>query len=194
MISALVFFLMVVFVCLIFKGAYNIIRAVFLRIVFLHKLKKLCTSKKFRLAFVRNPISSFFKISSTPDMILKSDTAEYVIRLITCRKRKRIWYFINEGLYVRVFRVFFMMRYSHRADPFDISKKLGHIPALDKKYADHRKNVVPVYIFNPSPTEINYINEDNEKLTAGNGSVIHGTAIYNGNGFLNMLEGREQSV
>ena len=189
MLSALVLVLMVVLICLFFKGIYNISRAIVLRVAFISKLSKLCKDKSYKLSLVRNPAFSFFRLSSAPDMILKTNDSEYIIRLITCRHRKRIWYFINDRIYVRVFRVFFTLRYSHRMDPFDVSKKLGHIPSLDKKYI--KPNSTPVYIFNPSPIEINYITEDNEKKLGANGSVIHGTAIYNGKGFLNMLGGRE---
>ncbi len=189
MLSALVLVLMVVLICLFFKGIYNIVRATILRVAFMSKLSKLCRDKKYKLTFTRNPAASFFRVSSSPDITLKTDDTEYVIRLITCRHRKRIWYFINDRTYVRVFRVFFALRYSHRMDPFDISKKLGHIPPLDKKYI--KSSSTPVYIFNPSPVEINYISEDNEKKLGGNGSRIHTTTIYNGNGFLNMLGSRE---
>ena len=192
MTSVFVFLLMILAVFCIAKRIYNFIRAAALRFVFKYKLRTICNEKKYKIKFLRNPILSFFKISSIPDVTVKTNEAEYLLRFITCRNRKRIWYFINDKIYVRVFRVFFATPGAPRHAPIDLSKKLGHIPPIDKKYADPRtKNMIPVLLFNPSPVEINYLDEENQKLVAGNGSVIHGQTVYNANGFLNILGGRE---
>ena len=182
--------ILVVF-CVI-KGIYNFAKTFILRFSFTRKLNKLCAEKKYKISYPRSPYASIFKCSSAPDIALKTPEKEYLIRLFTCRQRKRIFFFINANTYIKVFRVFFALPGSRRHDPFDIIKTLGQLPDPDSSFTKPTSlEKVRVLLFNPAPAEINYIDENNNKLIAGNGSVIHGWTVYSAEGIINALGGRE---
>lgn len=190
MLTAVVFLAMIVLAVCMIKSIYQIIRVFVLRSSLEKEIDVICLEKEYEIEYLRTFTASIFKASSTPDVIIKTRNSEYLIRFITCRQRKRMWYFVNAEYYVRVLRVYFAFPGSRRYDPFDIIKKLGVLPPFEEKYTKSPTNLkkVPVMLFNPSPVEINYINEKNEKFIAGNGSVLHGWTVYNSRGFLNALE------
>lgn len=181
--------MMVIAYCLI-KSAYQIIRVFVIRASFMKKVNKKCVEKMYSITHPRTFLASIIKTSSTPDMIIRTPENEFIVRFITCRQRKRMWYFVNAEYYVRVLRVYFNFPGSKRYDPMDLNRKMGRLPPIDNKYSDESNNSAKttlVMLFNPSPVEINYIDENNKKFIAGNGSVIYGWTVYDGNAFLSLL-------
>ncbi len=100
------YYLIYFFIALwIVKGLYNWIHAIILRLAMVQSIKKICKKRGFTLVKTRPIFASLFRFSPKPDMIVKTGGADYVLRVVTCRARKRIYHFVSHEWFVWVFKL-----------------------------------------------------------------------------------------
>ena len=171
-------------VVLLAVNIYSFFRAVFIRSSFLKKLRVLSREKGYSLRAERKGFASFFKKSSLPDLILKAGDTEYLIRFITCFKRKRFYHFANSEYFAYFSRIFFALPLASKEEDLKGNERFSRIPPLREEYlkeeADVKKQVV--LLFNPSPVEITYGSK-----VVSNGDKIEDCIIYSGKGFLDLF-------
>lgn len=171
------------------KATYNLIRAIILRLVFLAKLNSLCKKRGYKALKTRLWFASFFAYSNKPDRVVICDGKNINIRFITCRARKRFYYFVNSNYYIRCAKIIVALpaaRVASESTPFI---KFRYIPPLDKKYTVG--DVKNILLFSPAPVEITARNSSGTgKVAIGNGSELDGCLAFNGNGFIDSLMAR----
>lgn len=184
------FFLFVLF---LLKGVYNWVHAAVLRVMLYSKLGAICRKKGYELQKPRFVFASFFRLSSEPDVIIRTPETEYLLRIITCRARKRVYHFVNHEWFVRAFRYYVLSLAFHSGEPLTVTKICKYLPPLDGKYIssdiDRRQQVV--LLFNPSPLEITYTTKSNQREIGSNNSDFDGWLIYNAKGFEKLLSDAE---
>ena len=180
------FFLFVLFVL---KGLYNWIHAAILRVMLYAKLGRICREKGYELDKPRSIFASFFRLSARPDVVIRTPGVEYIVRIITCRARKRVYHFVNHEWFVRAFRYYILSLAFHSGEPLTVTKICKYLPPLEDKYisrdAERRQQVV--LLFNPSPLEITYTTRTNRREIGSNGTDFDGWLIYNAKGFASLL-------
>ena len=186
-----VFFLFVLFVL---KGIYNWVRAIILRFMLYAKLGRISRENGYTIETPRFILASFFKLSAKPDVIIRTSDTEYIVRIITCRARKRIYHFANHEWFVRAFRYYILSLAFHSGEPLTVTKICKYLPPLGEEYiscGELRRQVV--LLFNPSPLEITYTTRTNQREIGTNGSDFDGWMIYNAKGFTNALTSKENT-
>ena len=174
------------------KAIYNWIHALILRAVLYLKLLIICKRRGFKMKTPRFFFSSFFLMSKKPDILIKTGDTNYLIRIITCRARKRAYHFVNHEWFVRVFRLYMLLPFMNAEEmaPF---KHAFRLPPLDEKYLSQgaeNEDAKPqvVLLFNPSPLEITFTSCSNRREIGTNGSSFDGWLIYNGKAFAELLK------
>ena len=168
------------------KAFYNIVRAVILRAALYIRLSKICKKHGYEISRKRPFPASFFGFSRRPDMVIKTASAEYIVRLITCRARKRHYHFVSHEWFVRAFKVYMLLPFL-QGDELTLFKHVKYIPPLDGEFTGLEKQVV--LLFNPSPLEITFTARGSAREIASNGSDFDGWLIYNARAFAKILEG-----
>lgn len=176
---------------LILKGAYNWVRAIFLRLSFLIGLGRICRENGFELKKPRAAFASFFRYSPKPDIIVKTGDAEYLIRLITCRARKRIYHFADHEWFVRALRLMLLLM-SAPGESLTLFRKLKRLPPLDEKYLTPDSKVI--LLFNPSPIVITFTTHSNRREIGADSADFDGWLIYSANGFKKLLKSETQFI
>ena len=180
----LYYLLFILLALFIVKGIYNWIHAIILRIVLYIELDRICKKKGYKIEKPRFIFASFFCYSKNPDIIIRAGGIEYLVRIITCRARKRIYHFVNHEWFVRAFRYYILSLAFHSGTPVTLSKICKHLPPLDEKYLQPNGNKKQVVLlFNPSPLEITLTTRTNRREIGSNGTDFDGWVIYNGQGF-----------
>lgn len=182
------YYLLMFFIALfVVKGIYNWLHAIILRIALYSKLHKVCKKRGYEIEKPRFIFASFFLYSSKPDIIIRSDSTEYLIRIITCRARKRIYHFVNHEWFVRLYRLYILLPFL--MEDIALFKRAKHLPLLDEKYIQERgRKKLVVLLFNPSPLEITYTTRTNRREIGTNGTNFDGWVIYNGKAFAQALD------
>lgn len=185
----LYYLLMFLLALFIIKWIYNCLRAIVLRIILYIKLAKVCKNKGYIMEKTRFILASFFKYSPKPDIIIRANDIDYIVRVITCRARKRIYHFVNHEWFVRVFRYYILTLAFHSGTPVTLSKSCKHLPPIDEKYLQHdgRKKQV-VLLFNPSPLDITFTTRANRREIGTNGADFDGWVIYNAREFVQKVK------
>lgn len=189
----LYYLILILFILAVLKGIYNGIHAVILRASFYVKLGKIGRKKGCDIEKPRCMPASFFGYSRRPDIIVRTADTEYLVRIITCRARKRIYHFVDHEWFVRAFRLYLLMPFLS-GESYTILKRCKHLPPLDGSYinAGERRQQV-VLLFNPSPLDITYTTRSNRREIGSNGADFDGWLIYNSKGFLKLLEDIENT-
>lgn len=181
----------VVFFIFLCKCLFNHIRAVVLRVKFYFNLRALCTKNNYKTEYPRNLFASFFKYSSKPDIIIKADGIEYILRFITCKARKRTYFFMTSEHYLKCMKLYFAMPLARASTDVDMLAAYKYIPPVKERYTSDTDGIErrTVFLFNPAPVDITTVNSSGTgRVVVGNGSVIDGCLAYNGNGFINFLK------
>ena len=184
--SAIVAYIVgIVFALGFIKMSFDFFRAIFLRIRFYIKLKKLCSEKGYTLSKKRSIFASFLRMTSKADFIVDTVNERYSVRVITCFAHKRAYHFINEKFYVRFTRFGYVLPMSKAINKIRFFEKMKKMPPL-KNSED--KNIKQVLLLNPSPMEVFQLegNRMNKSLVR-DGSEMYGWTVYSGLGFLKYL-------
>ena len=181
MVLYIIIFLLALFVL---KAIYNILRAVILRIALYSRLSGICKKRGYELEKPRAIFASFFGYSKKPDIIIRTGETDYLVRIITCRARKRHYHFVSHEWFVRVFRYYILSLAFHSGTPLTLFKTAKYLPPLNEKYlAPDGKNKRVILLFNPSPLEITFTSKSNRREIGSNGTDFDGWTIYNGKAF-----------
>ena len=168
----------------IITSVYSFVRAVIIRSSFLKKLRSIVSEKGYTLKSERKAFASFFKSASAPDLILETKETKYLIRFITCYKRKRFYHFANEQYYAFYSKLFFALPLAKQEESLRGQEKFRYLPPLDQKYIDEKAEEKPqnVFLFSPAPVEITHLGK-----ILSNGDKIENHLIFSGKGFLEYL-------
>jgi hypothetical protein len=165
----------------IVTSIYSFFRAVVIRFSFLKKLRELASRKGYTLTEKRKRVASLFKHSSLPDIVFEAEGKKYLIRFITCFKRKRFYHFANAEYFAYFAKIFFVLPLAKKEEDLKGNERFRRIPPLDEQYADLESQVV--LLFNPAPVEITYGSK-----VISNGDHIENCIIYSAKGFLELFE------
>ena len=186
----LYYLVMILAALFVLKGIYNWVHAAVLRISLYIRLRGVCKSRGYEMNMPRFIFASFVRYSSRPDVIIKTGGVDYLIRIITCRQRKRVYHFVSHEWYVRVFRYYLLSLAFHSGTPLVLSRRARRLPPLDESFLSGEGDVKKqmVLLFNPSPLEITFNSpREGGKKVAANGTDYDGWLIYNGKAFSKML-------
>ncbi len=183
-------FLVILFVL---KAIYNRIRATVLRALLYMKLKKICKKRGFEFTAPRFIFASFFRLSTKPDIVIKTPDEDLIVRIITCFARKRTYHFVNHEWFVRVFKYFLLSLAFHSGEPLTLSRRVLRLPPTDEEFLrpDGRKKQ-EILLFSPSPLEITFNTSSNRREIASNGTDFEAWLVFNGKGFEGEVEGRSR--
>lgn len=174
--------------CLI-KGCFNFIRALIHRWRFCRKLTKICREKGYEIKKTRHPLASFFRYASKPDLIVRTDDSEYLLRYITCRAHKRFWHFVTPEYLVKYTRLYFAFHAVNRPIGFRLTEHFGYLPPFSDLGEPSQSTLrrQPILLINPSPVDVSCVLDGKGKVIAENGRPFKGWLFYNAKGFLNLL-------
>lgn len=161
---------------------YNTVRVLILRIKFYKDLQKRCDKNCVGIRKARTFLSTFFTHSSKPDLVVETSDTEYSVRFITCRSKGRSYHFPSPEFYVS------SLYSTHVMSGMGLHSlaSFRHLPRM--KEIPSEKKIVQVLLFNPSPREITYVDQDKaQKVLAANGAQYEGILFYNAQGFLDLL-------
>lgn len=188
----MVFYYIIVFllVLLILKCIYNWVRLVILRTVFCINLKRVCKKRGYGLKMPRFIFASFFRYSKKPDAVIMTGGTDYLVRMITCRARKRNYHFVDHEWFVRSMKLYMLLPFLE-AEPIVLFRRAFYLPPLDEKYLRDGESIKrQVLLFNPSPIDITFTTRENRRAIGANGVDFDGWLICNGKGLIGEL-GRE---
>lgn len=161
---------------------YNTGRALTLRIKFYKNLQNSCDKNGINFRKTRTFLSTFFMHSSKPDLVVETQDTEYLIRFITCRSKGRNYHFPSPEFYVS------SLYSTHVMSGLGLHSlaSFRHLPSMNELSSE--KESVQVLLFNPSPREITYVDQDKaQKALATNGTRYEGILFCNAQGFLDLL-------
>jgi hypothetical protein len=161
------------------------IRAFCMRVKLMRQIKELCKQRDFHLKTHRNPFLSFLYKGKRFDFTIETPQKTYVVKLITCFSKIKIYHFIDEESYVTYFKTFIVLPMATKVTEGVHWSCYHRFPRLEKAEGD---NVTHVLLFNPAPNDITYIDKKGLTQIAGNDTVIGDLQLFNGKGFLNAIE------
>ena len=166
-------------------GAFRFIRVIFMRIKLVKNLKSICNNKNFVLTKSRSPFISIFYKSRKMDMTINADDTVYHIKFISSFSKKKIYHFVDENNYITYSKIYFALPMAKDASTIPVFMSSHMFPNVEKSENLDEKHV---FLFNPMPNEITYIDKNGSKQIAGNGSLIGDFYVYNAKGFCKTLE------
>ncbi len=192
------------------KGVYNFIRAAILRRRLIGRLRKIGREKGYTLRRVRPGIAAFFRVSDCPDLVLTTPEAEYRIRLLTCRSRKRFYHFVTPEYYVRYRKFYFAVVGVDRTTGLRLFETFRRLPPYAGEWAvggndgneennghdghdgdsgtdSGTKAIRPVILADPAPLRFT-VAEDRPLNAPGGGKQAKGWWFFSGSGFADFLE------
>ena len=190
--NIIVFILALVIVLLL----YRFIRLAATRTALYIRLRRLAKTKNFKLKFTRNPVLSLLKISHAPDITAEIGDKIYAIRLYNGAGKRHRVHFADQEYSARF-----------RADCLSVMSDVGRaimskgrqdtsvgksgrviiIPSL--VYSDGEKEIIPITVFNPAPSDITYVSEERSSIKrAFSGDEIYGTTVFSSRGVCDFLE------
>ncbi len=175
----IIYFLLAVW---IFKGIYNFLRAIIMRIILYIRLTKICKKRGYELIFPRFIFASFLRTSRKPDIIIMTPETDFFVRIMTCRARLRVYHFVNHEWFVRVAKTALLLPFLQ--GEVTLHRHVGHMPPLEAEGARART----VLLFNPAPLSVTFA-AGNRRELASNGTDFEGWTTFNGKGFAEFLEG-----
>ena len=184
---------------------YRLIRLLIKRAVVIKKLKALDGNYGMKTEIVRGLFKGLLRMSEDPDAIVSFGDKVYLIRFYNGRGRKTQAHFANEE-YSVIFSIlkiksFFSLAsniFSPRAANVQsissIRIKVKILPKLriPDKYKDAEDQgvkVVPVFLFNPTPSNVSYVSDERTSIKlAFTGDEFRGIRIFTGSSFVSYAE------
>lgn len=168
----------------------RLVRAMFLRLRFMHKVKKICALKGYSVRRTRWLFASFFRASKKPDFIVSADR-EYCVRFITTIKKNRIYHFLDAVYAGSHSKMVMALPLAKGVNEFICAEKFHYLPP----FADSEKTAIPegaemILLFNPVPAQVLAVDNEGTRIyTVTNGSRIGDFTAYGGRAFCDLLEG-----
>ncbi len=166
-------FVIIVFSIIVIPYILRMIRCVFMRFIFIRKLKKLCKRKKYRLSTIKSPFLSLFNKTKGESFNIQIGKRSYSCKLIASPRRYTPLYLRpnGTGVFVRTFHIL-------KADAFRFTKN------IEFDYESKHKQIL---IINPISKKI-YSNYNSLISEMDVGEIIGKYEIYSATSFLNALE------
>ncbi len=172
------------------------------------RFKALAKQGKFKLKFTRSFFASLFKISHAPDLIAEIGDKIYLLRYYNGKGGRYQVHFANEEYSVRfqilLIRSLFstggrlISGHSNVAESTTtVRRKVIIVPKLQipeeyEAYEELGKKIVPIMVFNPTPSSLTYVSDEKTSIKlAFTGDSFRGIKIFTGTSAANFLE-REQ--
>lgn len=184
---------------------YCFIRLVVKRCIAVKQLKKLGNEKNVKIKFTRSVFSTLFGMSSLPDVCAEVGDKIYLMRFYNGRGKKTQAHFANEEYSViysiMLFQAVFSLRARTRINSMSQVRNVStfrrkvkivpklEIPAEYRNAEEYGKSVIPVLVFNPTPSEVTYVSDEKTSIKlAFTGDEFRGIKIFTGSTVVNFLE------
>ena len=184
MITILLMLWDIVFLCLLVLAIARCIRAIRIRAKLMRQIKNVCKQSNCTLKIRRNCFFSLFHKGKQFDFSVETHKRTYLVKLITCFSKIKIYHFVDEENYVTYFKSFIALPMAEKFSESVHWSSYHRFPRLQKTQEDH---ITHVLLFNPVPNTITYADEKGLTQVAGNGTMIGDLQIFNGKGFCAML-------
>jgi len=184
---------------------YRLIRLIVKRASAIRKIRALDGNYGIRARILRNPVKGLFRMSEDPDASLEFGDKIYLIRFYNGRGRKTQAHFANEEysvifsiLRIKSFFAFtgkvFAPRGGHAQSTTSVRVKVKILPKLRipeeyKNAAECGKRVIPVFLFNPTPSNVSYVSDERTSIKlAFTGDEFRGIKIFTGSTLVSYAE------
>lgn len=178
----IVWFLIVLIPILAIVLSVEIVKFIFAlinRVRCYKEIKRICKTENYKVIFPRKLLSSFFKYSDKPDVVIETPDENYLIRFITCKDKSLFYNFPTSEWYVSFERILSV--------PINPTGRFKHLPAFNDKYNSENNSVENKYImvFAPCIPKVQYLNCKNSKQEmAGNTTNIGEWIVYDKEHFI----------
>ena len=151
------------------------------------KLKKLCRNKGYIIERNIGFFSSLKFVTSGYHYIIETPKVRFAVRYMTFKKRlskvtfrsnQEVDIIVNMNASRNLWKSLLGIKEKTVAYHFD----------FDETFYDKDKRVEKIVLMNPVPSEVNFINKEGIFTPTGPGQEMYGFVIYNGSGFLSMLD------
>lgn len=139
---------------------------------------------KFRVSKPRNVLSSIFRYSSTPDLIVEGAKEKYLIRYIDTFDQSKCFVFPTEEYYVSFDKIALTWG-------FDLTEKFKHLPKINERYLSVKdgQKLVKVLVFGPKIGKITALSDDLKSTqTINSGEVMFDWLAFDHKSFLEFFE------
>ena len=176
------------------------IRGILLRTLLFVRLHRLSRNTGATLRLHGFPFRSFFALSATPEITLRTDDTVYLIRTYNGGGLGRTVHFASPRFTVRFSRLrtasYKLTRrqgteVSVTHGGFGVGAKVRILPDLrvPTEISSSSYKLVPVMIFNPAPGEVSFVTEERTSIdSAYTGDSIYGTLIFTADTFSNYVD------
>ncbi len=186
MLTFMIMLLDTVTILLLFLFLLRLLRAVWMRAIFMHRIKLVCQTQNLELTVHRCPFLSVLFKSSKIDLTVRTEREAYHVKLFASLSSKRVLHFVDENNYVSYVKTFTALPMATKISEHTNFAVFHRFPPIERKQEEEREAVY-VLLFNPTPNNIVSACEGT-LIEVGNGSRIGSLWAYNGKGFCAMLD------
>ena len=162
------------------------IRAVIMRALLVHKLKKICGSQNYQIQKHRCLFLSILFKSSKVDLSIHTGDQVYHVRFLASLSSKKVFHFVDEYNYISYLKTFTALPMATKVSEQINFATFHRLPVGERKLPIS-SNDTYVLLFNPTPNNITSV-VDGTTTEIGNGTKIGTLVAYNGKGFCDMLK------
>lgn len=162
------------------------IRAVIMRALLVHKLKKICGSQNYQIQKHRWLFLSILFKSSKVDLSIHTGDQVYHVRFLASLSSKKVFHFVDEYNYISYLKTFTALPMATKVSE-QINFAMFHRLPVGERKLPTSSNDTYVLLFNPTPNNITSV-VDGTTTEIGNGTKIGTLVAYNGKGFCDMLK------
>lgn len=165
------------------------------RILLIRSLSSLKTSCKATVKYLRNPFTSYFKISKIPDVAVEIRDTVYLLRIISDGGVGRRFHFASKNFTVAFTNFMFVGvptvrrvtgARAYRSEPLKLFKRVRIYPDIEipKEYENSGKSITLALVFNPAPGNVSYVTESKTSIkVAFTGDEIYGQRVFTASTF-----------
>lgn len=186
MFTVMAMFLDVLVLLFIALCLVQFIRAVIMRVLLIHKLKKICKRRNYQIQIHRWSLLSILFKSSKVDLSVHTNDKIYHVRFLTSFSSKKVLHFVDECNYISYLKTFIALPMATKVSEQINFATFHRFPTVEEKLQTN-SNDTHVLLFNPTPNNITSI-VDGTTTEIGNGTKIGTLVAYNGKGFCDMID------
>ena len=164
---------------------YSLIRAMVKRANFLRRLRRICSDKCYAIERTRLTVSSFFRVGTSPDLVIHTANCDYRIRFLTCILRIKFYHFVSPLAFATYFKLGIVLPMARDASTTILLPRYHELPPLEDFDKTQKKDIL---LFNPLPVEITFFEEKSGTHAVSNGTKIGDFTVYDGSHFIELLK------
>lgn len=179
--------------------AVSLVSLLWRRIKLYRKIFKLRSVSGAEVKFLKLPLLSLFRLSSTPEISVKLGGAQYLVRIFNGGGIGKVVHFATAEYAVRFsrFRISAYVKLRGREklvnarSGFAVGTKVIRVPKMNTSGIAPTEDVrtVEVMIFNPASGEVSFVTEEKTSIrVAFTGDDVLGTRIFTAGTFVNYVE------